>query len=82
MANKKRNRMELIHSILLIIREHKNSIKPTPLLRYSNLSSQRFIEYINELLEKGFINEIVDKDGHKFYSLADRGLKFLDRYNR
>lgn len=77
---KKRNRIEVIHSILSVIKENKNSIKPTPLLRYSNLSSQRFSEYLKELLQKGFIKDVKDKHGKKYYSLADRGFKFLDKY--
>ena len=35
---RKRDRLEVIFDILKIIRDHQNSIKPTPLLRYSNLS--------------------------------------------
>jgi len=78
---KKRNRIEVIHSILAIIKENKNSIKPTPLLRYSNLSSSRFTEYITELLQKGFVKEVEsDKKGNKIYSLADKGFLFLERY--
>jgi len=50
---RKRDRLEVIYDILKIIRHYNNSIKPTPLLRYSNLSSQSFSEYISELLDKG-----------------------------
>ncbi len=78
---KKRNRIELIYSILSIIKENKNYIKPTPLLRYSNLSSQRFSEYLKELLQKGFIKEIKDKKERKYYALGDRGFRFLDKYD-
>lgn len=75
----KRGRLEVIKSILEIIRNSKNSIKPTPLLRKSNLSSQRFQEYLSELLEKGFIREIIDRD-EKFITLTDKGFKYLERY--
>jgi len=78
--NKKRDRLEVIHDILSIIREKKNSIKPTPLLRYSNLSSQRFSEYLKELIGKGMVKEIQDKDGKRFYTLGDRGFKYLSEY--
>lgn len=77
---KKRERIEVIYDILGIIRDNKNSIKPTPLLRYSNLSSQRFSEYYNELTKKGFIKEILDKKGKKFISLTDKGFLYLERY--
>jgi len=77
---KKRNRMEIIYDILDIIRDHNNSIKPTPLLRFSNMSSQRFAEYYDELLEKGFIREETDKKGRKFITLTDKGFNFLRKY--
>jgi predicted transcriptional regulator len=70
----------VIYDILKIIRHYNNSIKPTPLLRYSNLSSQSFSEYISELLDKGFIKEIVDEKGRKFFTLTDKGFEYLEKY--
>ena len=80
MIKKKRVRLEVIYDILRIIRNNQNSIKPTPLLRYSNLSSQRFTEYFNELIEKEFIKEVIDEEGRKFITLTDKGFKYLDKY--
>ena len=77
---KKRDRLEVIHDILTIIREKNNSIKPTPLLRFSNLSSQRFNEYFQELEEKGLVKELEDKKGRKYITLTDKGFKYLERY--
>jgi predicted transcriptional regulator len=77
---KKRERLEVIYDILKVIWENHNSIKPTPLLRLSNLSSQRFIEYLKELLEKDLIKEIRDKKGRKFYTLTDKGFQYLEKY--
>jgi predicted transcriptional regulator len=77
---RKRDRLEVIYDILKIIRHYNNSIKPTPLLRYSNLSSQSFSEYLSELLEKGFIKEIIDEKGRKFFTLTDKGFEYLDKY--
>lgn len=76
---KKRDRLEVIYDILSIIQSNRNSIKPTPLLRYSNLSSQRFTEYFDELKEKGFVKEVEDKN-KKFITLTDKGFKYLERY--
>jgi predicted transcriptional regulator len=77
---RKRDRLEMIFDILNIIRNHQNSIKPTPLLRHSNLSSQSFTEYLNELLEKDLIKEITDENERKFLTLTDKGFKYLDKY--
>lgn len=77
---KKRDRLEVIYDFLKIIRDNQNSIKPTPLLRKSNLSSQSFAEYFEELLSKGFIKEVNNKKGRKVITLTDKGFKFLERY--
>ena len=77
---KKRERLEVIYDILNIIRDSKNSIKPTPLLRKSNLSSNNFSEYYKELQEKEFVKEILDKKGRKYITLTDKGFTFLEKY--
>ena len=76
---KKRERLEVIFDILNAIRESNNNIKPTRLLYSSNLSPQMFRDYINELVNKGFIAETENK-GRKIYSLTDKGFKFLEKY--
>ena len=75
----KRERMEIIKDILEIIRDSR-AIKMTPLLRKSNLSSQRFVEYFQELIGKGFITEAVDRYGKKVYSLSEKGFRYLEKY--
>jgi len=82
MRGRKRDRLEIIYEILGIIREHNNSILPTPLLRYSNLSSQSFNEYLSELIGKGFIREIYDKKGRRYLSLTDKGFRYLEKYKK
>ncbi|MAG38449.1 hypothetical protein CMI45_03635 [Candidatus Pacearchaeota archaeon] len=76
----KRNKLEIIRDILELIRENHNSIKTTPLLRKSNLSSQGFSEYMKELLEKDLIRENQDKKGKKFISLTEKGVRYLEKY--
>ena len=76
----RRDRLEVIYDILKIIQEHNNSIKPTPLLRYSNLSSQRFSGYFNKLIEKDFVKKIKNKKGRRHITLTDLGFKYLERY--
>jgi predicted transcriptional regulator len=81
MNSKKRDRLAVIFDILKIIRDKHNSIKPTPLMRYSNLSSSSFSEYYSELIAKEFVKEITDKKGRKYITLTDRGFKYLEKYN-
>jgi len=77
---RKRDRLGVIYDILKTIRDNHNSIKTTPLLRYSNLSSQSFSDYYKELLSKELIKEVKDKKGKKFVTLTDKGFKFLEKY--
>ena len=81
MNNQKRDRLEVIYDILKIIMENNNSIKPTPLLRISNLSFNSFNEYEKELLSKGFIKIIEDKHNRKHYTLTDKGFNYINKYN-
>jgi len=78
--SRKRERLEVIYDILKIIQDSSNSIKPTPLLRKSNLSSQSFAEYSQELFSKGFVKELSDKKGRKHITLTDKGFKYLEKY--
>ena len=78
--SRKRDRLEIIYSILKIIQDKGNSIKPTPLLRFSNVSSQSFNEYYAELLEKRLIREQLDNKGKKYISLTDKGFAYLEKY--
>jgi predicted transcriptional regulator len=77
---KKRERLEVIYDLLKIVSDHNNSIKPTPLLRFSNLSSQSFNEYMKELLAKDLVKVVVDKKGRKAITLTDKGFKYVEKY--
>jgi predicted transcriptional regulator len=79
-VNKKRDRLEVIFDILKIISENNNSIKPTPLLRYSNLSTNSFKNYYQELLGKELVKEIHDKKDKKFIILTNKGYLYLEKY--
>ncbi len=76
----KRDRLKVIHDILKIIKDNNNLIKPTPLLRFSNLSTNSFNEYIKELLHRDFVKQKNDKKGKKVFILTDKGFEYLDKY--
>jgi predicted transcriptional regulator len=77
---KKRGRLEIIRDILKVIQENRNSIRQTPLLRKSNISTSKFKEYFNELLEKGFVKEIKGDSGERKVTLTPKGFNFLEKY--
>jgi len=74
----KRNKLEIIKDILKIIQEN-HSIKPTPLLRKSNMSSSRFKEYYSDLINKEFIRETYGKN--KKITLTEKGQRYLEKYS-
>ncbi|MBS3143772.1 winged helix-turn-helix transcriptional regulator [Candidatus Woesearchaeota archaeon] len=74
----KRGKLEIIKDILAII-QNSRSIKLTPLLRKSNLSSKSFYEYFNELKEKELIKEIKDRKNKKII-ITEKGLDYLNKY--
>ena len=74
----KRNKLEIIRDILKIIQDNR-SIKPTPLIRKSNLSTSRFKEYYSELLEKEFIKETYR--ANKTITLNEKGRRYLEKYS-
>ena len=80
MSRKKRERLEVIYEILKIISDSNNSIRPTPLLRRSNLSSSGFYGYYHELIAKGFIKEADDSRARTYVTLTDKGFAYLEKY--
>ena len=76
---KKRAKLEIIKDILKIVQENRNSIKLTPLIRKSKLSSTGFKEYYTELLERELVKEIGSGRERKV-ALTERGFKFIEKY--
>ena len=77
----KRNKIKIIHDILVAIQQKGGKIKPTHLLYKSNLSYQRMNEYIKELKQKQFVEELEEKD-KKFFTITDKGDMFLQEYSK
>ena len=77
--SKKRDKLQIIYDILSVIKEKNGKIKPTNILYKSNLSNQMFQEYMNELMQKGFILEKEEKSS-KTYSLTQKGFDYLGKY--
>ena len=78
---KKRDRLTVIHDILYCVRENRNSVRFTTLLRSSRLSTATFSEYYSELSAKGFLLEVTDKRGGRFVTLMEKGFLYLEKNN-
>jgi len=78
--DKKRNKLEIIRDMLLVIRSKNGRIKPTQILYKSNLSHIMMKDYLSQLIKKGFIKEIKTETG-RTYSITNLGNKYLEEYN-
>ena len=75
----KRERLDVVHDILQGILKFNNNVGPTRLIQTSNLSPAMFREYTEELLSSGLIAQSLKKN-KKFYSVTDKGFKFIEEY--
>ena len=78
--NSKRDKVAIIHDILLLVRSKDGAAGPTYIMYKANLSHQMLTEYISEMQTKGFISEKVSKKGKKSYSITDKGHEFIKGY--
>ena len=77
---RKRDRLEIIHDILEVVRDHRGVVRPTHILYRSNLSHPMLTEYLTDLIAKGFITEVTNKEGKKSYELTQKGFDYLRDY--
>ena len=76
---KKRDRLEVIYDIVKVIMSNRGRIKPTHLMYKSNLSYKLLNKYLNELLNKKFIDLKIIND-KKNYILTNKGKRFFNDY--
>ncbi len=78
--DKKRNKLEIVHDILVVIKDKNGRIKPTHVLYKSNLSYSMMEQYLEELISNGLIKEIKLKKG-KTYQITEKGLSYISQYS-
>ena len=77
--DKKRNKLEVIYDILSVINGKSGKIKPTHILYKSNLSHSMMEQYMEELIQKKFIQEI-KLEKSKTYEITSKGKQYLSQY--
>jgi predicted transcriptional regulator len=75
---KKRNRIDIIEAILTSIRDKGGEIKPTHLMYKSNLSHTQMKSYLEELVEKEFVQKAKRKD-YEYIIITDKGHSFIQK---
>lgn len=81
---KRRTRIDIISDILDAIQNKRGRIKPTHLLYKANLSYQLLGEYLQELKQKGLVEEemVGKKKAKKEIILTEKGYEFIGEYNK
>jgi predicted transcriptional regulator len=75
----RRDRIDMIISILEAIEGEGKKAKPTHILYKANLSHKLMKRYLNELKNKGFI---IENEDNKNIILTDTGIKFLSELRK
>ncbi|MBS3160056.1 winged helix-turn-helix transcriptional regulator [Candidatus Woesearchaeota archaeon] len=78
---KRRDKLNIILSILESIKHKGGSSRPTNVMYKSNLSHKRMIVFIHELEEKGII-EIKNNKDKKEYCLTKKGYELIEEIKR
>ena len=77
----RRNKLEIIHDILQLIKQKSGRIKPTHILYKSNLSYSMMGEYMEELTGKGLVKEVQLSSGKgRTYEITRKGNEYLAKY--
>jgi DtxR family manganese transport transcriptional regulator len=79
--NPRRSKARILFDILSSVERKGGRIKPTHILYGANLAHNRMKGYLEFLLEKGLIVEVVH-DGRLYYELTDSGKAFLREFER
>jgi len=81
MSTKRRSKLEMVNDMLKAIQNKGGKIKPTHLLYKSNLSHSKMKEYLDELMSKGLVEEIMQND-KRMFSITEKGYNFLTEFEK
>lgn len=77
---RKRSRSDIIGDMLASIQQKGGEIKPTHLMYRSNLSHTQMTSYLEDLIDKNFVQKIRKKD-YEYIIITDKGCQFLQKIN-
>ena len=79
-SERPRSALKIYLDILVTVRD-EGKCKPTRILYKANLSHDRLVKYIGELISKDLLEEKVEEDG-KYYTLTQKGLDFINQVKK
>lgn len=77
---KTRSRIKIYYDILSTVREEGNA-KPTRVLYKANLSYDRLVKYLEELVSKGLLQEVQASES-RYYIITKQGIWFLEEIKK
>lgn len=76
---KKRSRTDIIGDMLDVIQHKNGEIKQTHLMYKSNLSYGQLTSYLEELVDKHFVQK-VERESNFYILITDKGNEFLEKF--
>lgn len=76
---KYRSQMRIYVDIMRVIQREENHAKPTRILYGANLSHDRLVKHLDELITLEVIEELPNGDD-RFYKLTQKGIEFLHQF--
>ncbi|TFG14362.1 DUF4364 family protein [Candidatus Thorarchaeota archaeon] len=83
MSNKRsyRSKVRILADMMRAIKkEGELGAGPTKILYAANLSHDRLTQYLEELVEKGLVNETQEDENSRIYKLTGKGREFLSEF--
>ena len=77
--NARRSKMRIFLDMLNSILDRGGKAKPTHILYGANLSHDRLKMYLEYLLEKDFVIEVVN-EGRTYYQITEKGRRFVAEF--
>jgi len=78
---KPRSALRIYLDILETVHQEGNT-KPTRILYRANLSHDRLIRYISDLVTRGLLEEKQDEETNRYYVLTPAGMNFINELRR
>lgn len=73
--------MQVIADILRVIENESGKTKPTHILYKANLSHKLLREHLNTLLQKGFVEVVIEKN-RTYYKITEKGKNFINEFRK
>ena len=78
-----RSKMRILADMMRAIQsEGEEGAGPTKILYAANLSHDRLIQYLDELIEKDLIKDVNPESDNRIYRLTEKGREFLREFIR